>query len=166
MPDHDDAQRFLATYLRDHRAGAAAGVSLARRCAQMNEGTDFGPELQALADDVEADCRSLETIMTRLDVRPSRVKQVAGAVSERLGRLMVNDRLVRYGPLSRLLELDGLAAGIDSKRNLWSALLTVSEHHNRLDPVELDRLINRATEQHERTTDLHRRAAAAAFVAA
>jgi hypothetical protein len=111
---HDrDVRRFLTTYLRDHRAGASAGVSLARRCARMNTETDFGPELEVLADEVAQDCRTLEAIMARVGVRPSRLKQAAGALSERLGRLKVNDRLVRYGPLSRLLELDGLSAGID-----------------------------------------------------
>ena len=40
---------YLTTYLRDHRAGAAAGVSLARHLAEANADTEWGGPLADLA---------------------------------------------------------------------------------------------------------------------
>ncbi len=160
------ARRLLAIYLRDHRAGAASGVSLAGRMRRASEGSERETALASLERDIEQDRRSLEQIMARCDVEPSRVKDLFGVVGERISRLKMNGRLIGYSPLSVVIELEALAAGVFTKRNLWRALAAVADAPSELDPDELQRLIERATAQLDVLTELHRAAAEEAFALA
>lgn len=49
-----------------------------------------------------------------------------------------------------MVENEGLAAGVVTKRNLWHAPATVADARPELDPTELDELIVGATAQFER----------------
>jgi hypothetical protein len=158
-----EARRLLAIYLRDHRAGAESGLSLAERIQRANDGTDVGAAMASLAADIAEDRRSLEQIMERFGVRPSTVKDALGSLAERAGRLKANGRLVGYSPLSLVIELEALAGGVFGKRNLWRALAAIAERHPELDGGEAQRLIDRAEQQLELVLDLHRRAAGRAF---
>jgi hypothetical protein len=156
-----DSDRLLRIYLQDHFAGSTAGLALVRRCRRAN------PALEQLLADLERDIvedrHSLESIMSRLDVQPSRVKSAFGSVAELVGRVKSNGTLTRYSPSSRVIELEGLAAGVMTKRNLWNALSTIAAERGELDAAELDRLIERSTAQLERIMGAHRPAAAEAF---
>ena len=99
--------------------------------------------------------------MSRLGVAPSEVKSAIGAIAEVVGRLKTNGHLREYSPASRMIELEMLAAGITTKRNLWRALRVTARPELATD--ELDRLIARATSQLERVLDAHERAAAEAL---
>jgi hypothetical protein len=148
---------LLAIYLQDHLAGATAGLELARRAQGANEGTAYGDFLSQLAREIAEDREQLRELMRRLDVGEDRLKLAAAWTAEKAGRLKLNGRLTGYSPLSRLVELEGLAAGVTGKLSAWRALRTIAERDERLDPVELDRLIARAERQlsslaeHQRT---------------
>jgi hypothetical protein len=156
-----DADRRLRIYLQDHFAGSTAGLALVRRCRRANPALE--PLLADLERDIVEDRRSLESIMSRLGVQPSRVKSAFGSVAELVGRLKSNGTVTRYSPSSRVIELEGLAAGVVTKRNLWNALSTLAADRSELDAAELERLIERATAQLERILAAHRPAAAEAF---
>jgi hypothetical protein len=156
-----DADRLLRIYLQDHFAGSTAGLALVQRCRRANPALE--PLLADLERDIVEDRKSLETIMSRLGVQPSRVKSAFGSVAELVGRLKSNGTVTRYSPSSRVIELEGLAAGVVTKRNLWNALSTISADRSELDAAELERLIERATTQLERILGAHRPAAAEAF---
>lgn len=149
--------QLLSIYLRDHHAGAVAGVNLARRVASENEGTAYGEELARLAAEIEEDRRTLETVMARLDVGPDQVKDLAASVGERLGRLKPNGRWREYSPLSRLLELEGLVLGVTGKLSLWRALRGTIDEAS--DGIDLAALEARAEDQRARLEDLRLRAA-------
>ena len=157
------APRMLAIYLRDHHAGSAAGLSLVRRCRRANRGTAWDTALAPIEDEIAEDRQALESIMSRLGVEPSPIKSALGALGELASRLKPNGRLFGYSPLSRLIELETLAAGIESKRNLWRALRHGDEG-GVLDPSMLDGLIERAMSQRNRVLELHDRAAAETFL--
>ena len=70
---------------------------------------------------------------------------------------------VRYSPLSRLLELEGLASGIRGKAALWRALATVSPETRGLEHARLELLEVRAEEQLQLVEELHVRAAGLAL---
>jgi uncharacterized protein YukE len=160
----DDAtHRGLAVYLRDHFAGAAAGLALVRRCRRAHEGTGLDELLAGIEVEIEDDRRHLQEMMSQLGVTPSAVKTLLGSISERIGRLKSNGRLGRRSPSSTVVELEGLAAGIVTKRNLWRSLRVVAIRHAALEPGELDTLIERATSQLERIVAAHDGAAHAAF---
>ena len=152
----------LPIYLNDHLAGATAGVELARRVAGSNRSTSYGPVLERLAEEIEEDRRTLEDIMERLSVRRDRLKVALAWSGEKAGRLKLNGELLRYSPLSRLEELEGLALGVEGKLALWQTLSDTYGDDSRLRGIDFEELIKRARSQRRRLERQRRRAAAAA----
>jgi hypothetical protein len=151
---------YLAIYLNDHLAGATAGTALARRTAGANADRPSGPALQQLAAEIEEDRRSLLDVMSRLDVKRDRIKVWAGSAAEKAGRLKLNGELLRYSPLSRVVELEGLGLGVVGKLAMWRALRQTLASDPRLDGIDLDALIARAEGQRDRLERLRLDAAA------
>lgn len=139
--------KLLSTYLNDHLAGSTVGVELSRRAAKNNEGTELGTFLEGLATEIDEDRETLRAVMDRLDVKKDRVKVAAGWTGEKAGRLKPNNRLFSYSPLSRLIELEGLALGVEGKRSLWQVLSELAEP--RLAEFDFEQLIERARSQRD-----------------
>lgn len=152
--------KLLSTYLNDHLAGSTVGVELCRRAASNNEGTELGSFLERLAVEIDEDRETLHSIMHRLDVKKDRIKVAAGWTGEKAGRLKPNNRLFSYSPLSRLIELEGLALGVEGKRSLWEVLAELNEL--RLAEFDFEQLLERARSQRD---ELQRRRPAAALEA-
>ena len=152
--------KYLAVYLNDHLAGATVGSELSKRAASSNEGTEYGAFLSELHHEIAEDRASLERLMERLEVKKDRVKTTGAFIGEKVGRLKPNAHLTSYSPLSRVVELEGLALGITGKLALWRSLIEVEDTDERLDPEELRTLAARAEEQ-QRAVEEHRRRAAA-----
>lgn len=144
----------LATYLNDHSAAAMGGVELVRRAASAQRGGRNGPELARLADEVAEDRQSLLVIMRRLDVPVRQYKVVGGWALEKVGRLKLNGSLLSRSPLSSLVELEGLLMGVHGKLALWQTLRALADDDERLDAVELERLVSRAEGQLKRLEDM------------
>lgn len=156
-----DRRKLLAIYLNDHLAGSSVGVALARRVRDSNrEDAVFGPPLAQLCAEIEADRETLERLMERLGATRNPVKPVLGWAGEKLGRLKLNGQLRGYSPLSRLVELEGLALGLTGKERLWRAL-----EHTIDEPAGFDfaLMAERAVSQRERVEGLRLRAASLAF---
>jgi hypothetical protein len=81
--------------------------------------------------------------------------------SEKIGRLKPNGRLVRYSPLSRLVELEFLSIGITGKLGMWRLLQRVLD--DPLTSADLASLIERAERQRSEVDEYRVRAAAEAF---
>jgi hypothetical protein len=141
----------LTIYLNDHLAGATAGVELVRRAASENAGNDFGAALQELAGEIADDRQELISIITALGYPTDRVKIALGWTAEKVGRLKPNGKLRGYSPLGRMLELEGLLAGIRAKQALWRALLRTGK----AEPARLEALLARAEKQAEVVERLH-----------
>ena len=161
----DDGSKLLDVYLRDHLAGAHAGLALAERCRRSNDGTPLAVLLDGIIAEIAEDRDSLRQIMDRLDVTENKLKSIAGRAAEAIGRVKSNGTLTHYSPSSRVVELEGLLAGVDAKRNLWASLRTIADERPELDPAQLDALIQRATSQRERLLPAHHDAALVAFSA-
>ena len=157
-------RELLAIYLRDHRAGAAAGVRTAERLRDDGDPA-LRQEMTALARDIAEDRDELDRIMSDLCVTPSRFKATIAAVASQLGRLKLNGRLIRRSPLSDVLELEALRAGVMAKRDLWLALGAVEPAAAELDSERLAALARRAHDQLSRIGELHSSAAARALSA-
>ena len=149
----------LTTYLNDHLAGATAGLDLARRAASNNEGTPYGRVLAEIAEEIAEEREVLEEVMARLSVSRDRVKVLGGWAAEKLGRFKLNGSLLSYSPLSRLLEIEGLALGVEGKLSLWHSLKVTYGDDPRLRGVDLEALIERARSQRRRLERQRRRAA-------
>ena len=127
--------RVLSTYLRDHHAAAAGGVSLARRALGSSH---------PLAEQIARDRKTLEELMRELRVPPSAMKVGFVRTAEWIGRLKLNGRLFKHSPLSRIVELETLVVGIRGKEALWTALRTAGAN---LQGIDLDALIESARRQ-------------------
>jgi hypothetical protein len=149
----------LSIYLNDHLAGATAAASLARRAAGNNRSTGYGDVLEALAEEIEDDRRTLVAVMERLSVGQDRVKVVLGWGAEKVGRLKLNGELLGYSPLSRLEELEALSLGVEGKLALWKALDRTLGSDPRLQDVDFDELVERARSQRRRLERQRARAA-------
>jgi hypothetical protein len=161
-----EGEKFLAIYLQDHHAGSTGGLELAKRTRGANRENDFGTALAQLAAEINDDRRQLERLMTRLGVDPDRLKSSLAWTLEKLGRLKLNGQLTGYSPLSRLVEIEGLITGVNGKLSLWRNLRDIAADEPRLDPADLDRLVERAESQLETLHELRGRAALQAFAAA
>lgn len=157
-------EKLLAIYLNDHLAGATVGRELARRAAANNRGNAFGGVLDALAGEIDEDRDTLVALMRTLDVRPDQVKVALGWVTEKVGRLKLNGQLTSYSPLSRVVELEGLAMGVRGKHALWTALQEIAPGEPRLAAVDLPALVARAERQQHLLEEQRRRAAQTAFL--
>jgi hypothetical protein len=143
------SSELLPIYLNDHLALATAGRDLARRAAGSNKRTELGDFLTGFAADVVADRQQLLDVMARLDVGQDPLKVAAGWFGEKLGRLKLNGRLLEYSPLSRVLELEGLMAGVQGKLTLWRTLAAAAVEEPRIAHVDFTNRIARAQEQLE-----------------
>jgi hypothetical protein len=137
------SERLLEIYLADHLAASTAGLELARRSARSNAGNATGEFLRGLVVEIEDDRETLKRVIAKLGFRPSRPKEAAAWVAEKVGRLKLNGQVRGYSPLSRVLELESLAVGIAGKEALWRALQRVVA----VDTVDLEGLIERARRQ-------------------
>jgi hypothetical protein len=141
--------RLLGIYLNDQLALGVAGRELARRAASENTGTELGMFLERLAREVTEDVDTLEGVMERLEIPLSRMKRPLALVAERVGRLKPNGQLRGYSPLSRFLELESLALGLDGKELLWGNLRELANVGDRLVEVDFGALIDRAARQRD-----------------
>ena len=150
-----DRHRYLGIFLNDHLAGATAGVERARAARGANEGTEFGPPLAAVCEEIEADRATLESIIDELGVGRSRIKPVIGRVGERVGRLKPNGQLRGYSALGRVIDLEVLLLGIAGKLRLWALLAELLDGESSADPAAL---IARAEDQRSTVEELQLRA--------
>lgn len=156
-------EKYLRIYMQDHLAGSTTGLELARRTAGANKGTDYGPPLAKIVDQIASDRRQLENIIRDLGFGADKLKNIAAWGLEKVGRLKLNGELTSYSPLSRVVELEGLLTGITGKWGLWVALLEVAPSDPRLDATLLARLRDRAEEQRATVEELREKAAREAF---
>jgi hypothetical protein len=149
----------LGVYLNDHLAGSAAGMELAEKLRDNNQGTELGNLMAALHHDIEQDRATLEELMRHLEIERHPVKQAAGWMLEKLSRLRLNPALTGSAELTRLLETEALSLGIEGKLAMWLALKEAAATDSRLAETDFDRLIDRARGQRQ-TLESHRVAAA------
>lgn len=151
--------------MNDHLAGSVAGLELAQKLAERNNGTALGTFMTDLAGDIEADQKTLQDLMERLDVDKQGAKQVATWLAEKATRLRFTRAVTGSAELSRLFELEMLSMGIHGKRALWRALGATRGGHADLKGLDsdFDALARRAEDQLERLEPHRVEAAAAAF---
>jgi hypothetical protein len=156
------ADEHLATYLNDHLAGSVLAVDLLERLEAAD--TDMTDSLTALRNDIEADRRELQALMSRLGIVESRSRKVSGWLAEKLTQLklrVVDDRA--GGSLWLLESLEAVALGVDGKLALWRALSAAADVAPELQSADYQRLTRRAEEQRQRIEVLRLEAAKAAL---
>lgn len=144
-----NSRTLIGIYLNDHLAGATGGAALVRRCLANNEGTRYEEFLRDLQGRVEEDRQALEGVFDHLGLRRNPGKVLAGVVVERVSRLKLNGQLRGYSPLSRVVEFEGLCAGVDAKQSMWRALQEIAADYPSLADFPFERYLGRAARQRE-----------------
>jgi hypothetical protein len=155
--------RYLAIYLNDQLAMGVLWRELARRALRNNRDSELGSALAEVATGITEDVETFKAIMRRLGVRRNPVKVALAVGAERLGRLKLNGRLASYSPLSRFVELDMLAMGIEGKKVLWTSLRDLAGLAGRLPDIDFDELIRRAERQRRTLEPVRAQAGTAAL---
>jgi hypothetical protein len=143
-------EKGLATYLEDHLAGATAAIDLLKNLEEDHAGQPLGRTLGEIRDDIAADRSTLAAFGERAGHGEHSVKEATARLGEKLSRWKLERGLA--GPLGTFEALEFLALGIWGKRALWRALLSIVGMDARLGSTgaDLERLIRRAEEQHDR----------------
>jgi hypothetical protein len=155
-------QQPLAIYLRNHEAAGQAGLDLFRRTAASQRDRPYAGDLAELASEIEQDLQSLRAIMRAVGVTPDRVQGLVLRLGERVGRLKPNGQLLGRAPLSDLIEVEGLLDAVRAKAAGWHALSAV-ESPEWSEAADTTVLYERALDQAERLSAIHRQVAARVF---
>jgi hypothetical protein len=154
---------LLRIYLQDHLAACTGAVELAQRAYGSNRGSEFGPGLAAVREQLSDDRDAMLDAMRRLGFERDRMKEGAAWAAEKAGRLKLNGRLRGYSPLSRVVELEGLALLLLGQRQMWDAVARATAGDARLAGFDAVARTARTDEALARVAELHRRATALAF---
>jgi hypothetical protein len=153
----------LGIYLNDHLLGFTVGLDVARRTERENRSNAVGRYLATLVPLLEQDRATLVTVMGALEVQVDPLKVGGAWLAEKLSRLKLNGSWLRYSPLSRLVELEGLCVGSYARVSLWRSLAKVAPKEPRLARFDFAFLAERAGGQLETLQLLRLRSTEAAF---
>ena len=161
------SDKRLRIYLDDHSALMVAEVELISRCWWSNRSQPVGDFLQRLETDVKAQKSIVHDMIVRIGGKAtleSRVKQGAAWFAEKLGRLKLNDSLLTYSPLSRVVELEALSAAAQERIALWDNLDSTARDDARFEGITFS-LLRELSQKHLDELNTRRRyAAVEAFV--
>jgi hypothetical protein len=121
------------------------GRELSKRAAQSNQGSELGAFLERLHQEIVEDRDTLLRVMDAADAPRDKIKAAGAVAAERLGRFKLNGQLRGYSPLSRVVELEGLALGVTGKLALWRGLRMLDDP--RLADFDFTALADRAERQ-------------------
>jgi hypothetical protein len=131
-----DSIQYLKIYLDDHRAGATAGTNLARRVWRKNRSGPWGSELDEIHRLIKAEKQTLDSVRAAVGISGGQGKKALALLSAQAARLKPNGHFLGYSPLARLVELEALMSGVQSKLGLWAALLETSSSFPGLAPFD------------------------------
>ena len=111
-----DKRRALATYMRDHLAGADTAIQLVQGLRDAYRGGPEGALFESLYEQFREDRGVVEGILAELGYTSRSVKRLAGrATGSALGTVAGG----APGDLSLFRTLEALAIGVQRKRCLW-----------------------------------------------
>lgn len=154
--------RRLQIYLDDHLALIVGEMELAARCRRSNAEGPLGDFLAQLERDLTAQQMVVKEVLRQVvgaDGVESLLKQGAAWFAEKLGRFKLNDALLAYSSLSRVVELETLAAAAQERVALWDSLAALVAADDRLDKFDFVGLRDQAR-SHLADLDIRRRQAA------
>ena len=154
---------LLQIYLNDHLAGFVAATELAKRCLANNQEGSLGEWLNQLIDEFKAEQTSTKEMLAYSGGAESLIKQGAGWLAEKIGRLKCNGSLLAYSDLSRVVELEGLLIIAQDASVFWETCAWVRERDSRFEAIDFSRLNERARRRTEKLHHYHLSAVQQAF---
>lgn len=140
----------LRIYLNDHLALAVGEIELVERCARNNSNGELGEFLRQLEMQLKAERKIIEDMLRKVSGTPNPIKQGLAWLAEKAGRLKLNDELMKYSDLSRLLELDTLSAAANQRQVMWDNLKETREGDERLKDTDFGKHVEAAASHQAR----------------
>jgi hypothetical protein len=113
-----DKRAALATYLRDHLAGADTAIQIVQGLSNAYRGGPKGTLFESLDEQFREDRGVVEGILAELGHTSRSVKRLAGRATGSALRTVAGGS---PGDLSLFRTLEALAIGVQGKRCLWRA---------------------------------------------
>jgi hypothetical protein len=138
----------LDSYLNDHLAGSVSALELIAHWAHLHKGRPLGVFFSQIDKEIRADQSVLRSLMRRLSIKESSLRQAGAWAAEKVGRVRLMIAGGEQGSLGLVLTLEGLIMGIVGKKLLWRSLAAANlAELNGYDFRELER---RAEQQIDR----------------
>ena len=112
----------LTRYINDHLAGSSGALLLVDQLAEKHHDSEAKEFFIRLKGKIQEDRAMLESLLQRIERRPSALMKAAGGVAARVGGLKLMWEKVEPGELGMFEALEMLALGIQGKRILWCAI--------------------------------------------
>lgn len=160
-------EQRLKIYLEDHLAMNIAETELVARCHDKNRRSDLGSFLSRLRSDNLGQRSTIEDVLEFLGHQGSltgRFKMSVAWFAEKLGRFKVNDSLLHYSDLSRVVELEALAASIQERISLWETMEMIGPEDPRFSTCPFETLRKQSEQHLIELRHLRKTAAAEAFL--
>jgi nucleoside-diphosphate-sugar epimerase len=154
-------REILGLYLSDHLTGATAGVARINRMAKAFAGTELGPDLARIAEEIAAERAFLRDLIPSLELRRRPYRQAVAWLAERIGRLKTNGR-PSGSPMTPVLELELMRSAVIGKLGGWETLAALAPDLG-LPAETFHDLAERARSQADVLGELHARVAPEAF---
>lgn len=145
---------LLQTYLGDHLTGATGGRNRMRNMAERFAGSDLGPDLTRIAEELSEEHEHLEDLIDRLGLGQPLPKKALAALAELAGRLKANGRILTGSPMTPLLEIELMRSAVNGKQGLWETLAVYANELG-LDAAFYRRLAKQAGQQSRTLESLH-----------
>ena len=159
-------EKRVRIYLDDHVALMVGEIELAIRCRANNENTPLASFLSRLEGDVKAQKECVTELIRQFGSRQgidSIAKQGVAWFVEKLGRLKPNDSLLVYSSLSRVIELETLAAAALERVALWDNLHAIAGEDQRLGTTDFAHLRVQSQQHLDGLNERRRHSAVEAF---
>lgn len=150
--------RYLSIYLKDHLAMATGGIEFMKRAAKNNQDHSLGEDLSQMVGELEEERDELKGVMDRVGVDDSQFKKAGAWLAEKAGRLKFNGQIIKYSPLSRVLEVEFLLSAVQARKSLWRTITDAEKIYPSLQEAPSRQMIAQADGQLVRLERMHRRA--------
>lgn len=153
----------LTTYLNDHHAGSVGALEMLGNLIDTFEGKPPAEFFKELRIEIEADQKTLKSLMDQVGVDESAIKQAGAWVAEKFSRAKIRLSGAAEDQLGLLHALEALQLGITGKGALWTALATAAETLPALRLLDYANLEQRAVDQRDRVDAKRREVAREVF---
>ncbi|MBV09106.1 hypothetical protein [Rubinisphaera sp.] len=156
----------MRIYLDDHLSVIVGEMELIERCYNSNRHSELGFFLKQLQSDLRVQKETVEKVFHCLDFETSiqgQLKQGAAWLAEKIGRFKLNDSLLEYSDLSRVVELVALLAVTQERIALWVTLNSLSNTDLRFKDFEFSLILSQSELQLEELKTYHCSAIKKAF---
>ena len=121
-PAAAERRRLLRTWVQDRIAASTFTFALLKRMIRENRGTPFERPLVQIHAELKDERKQLDELAGAVAAPPPLAKQTAAWFAEKASRFKPNGHVLRYSPLSRVLELEMLLSATYAREVSWRAL--------------------------------------------